>query len=126
MSLPPRDRMRIPRVTAPILMEVVEGACFSQQNGIDPAQAADYADVTEEYAYRGLENATQLGMLSRSGTRYYSTDEVSNLRRASKDQKPLFFRKFLQRFDPFILFVSLIGRGNSLDQAARKITVIYN
>jgi len=109
-----------------MIMEVVEGACHSQHNGISPSEAADYADITEEYARRALESATQLGMLTKAELRYYATNEISDVSRASKEQWPLFFRKFLQRFDPFILSVSLIARGNSLDQAARKISVIYN
>lgn len=66
-------------------------------------------------------------MLNQTGERYLSRgNDVSDIARASEEQKPFLFRKFLQRFDPFILFISLIGRGNTPDQAARKITVIYN
>ncbi len=107
-------------------MEVVEGACNKQQNGITVVEAARYAKVGEDYAARALENAVQLSMLRRTDERYFSTNDVSDVSRATKEQQPLLFRKFLQRFDPFILFVSLVGRGNTLDQAARKITVIYN
>lgn len=107
-------------------MEVVEGACNKQQNGITVEESAKYAKVTEEYAARALENAVQFHMIRKADSRYFSTSDVSDVSRATKEQQPLLFRKFLQRFDPFILFVSLIGRGNALDQAARKITVIYD
>ena len=107
-------------------MEVVEGACNPQLNGMSVSEAARYVGKTEDYARRALEDATLLSMLTKSDQRYFPTNEVSDVPRATAEQRPPLFRKFLQRFDPFILFVSLIGRGNSIDHASRKVGVIYN
>jgi len=127
MTLPSKQQVRIPKATASAIMEVVEGACNRQLEGITAPEAAKYAGISsEEYARKALDSATQLGMLTKTDQKYYPTNDISDFPRASKEQKPFLFRKFLQRFDPFILFASLLGRGNLLDQAARKVGVIYS
>lgn len=114
---------KIPDVPAEIIMEAIEGACF--KSGITIDDAASYIGKSKEYARRALIISEQIGIAKKVDSKFEIIDDAKVVTRANKDQWPIVFRKFLQRYNPFILFVSLIGKGNSLNDAARKIKVIY-
>lgn len=114
---------KIPDVAAEVIMETVEGACF--KGGITIDEAANYIGKSKEYARRALIISEQIGIARKVDSKFEIIDDAKIVTRANKDQWPVIFRKFLQRHNPFILFVSLIGKGNSLGDAARKIKVIY-
>jgi hypothetical protein len=107
-------------------MEVAEGAFFTKGRGINVKEAAVYAGISEEYARRALEATVQLGIMSEDSGKYFTRGEVDDVSRATKDQHPIIFRRFVQRYEPFILFLMLVGKGNTIDSAARKISVIYD
>ena len=115
---------KIPEVTAPVIMETMEGVCL--KSGMNVEEATHYINKSKVYAQRSLTVTEQLGITEFNDLKYHATSEARIITRANKDQWPIIFRKFLQRYNPFILFVSLVGKGNSISDAARKIKVIYN
>lgn len=102
----------------------MEGVCL--KNGMSIDETTQYIGKSKEYAKRSLIVSEQLGIAQIIDSKYHATNEASVITRANKEQWPVIFRKFLQRYNPFILFVSLVGKGNSIQDAARKIKVIYN
>jgi len=115
---------RIPNVPADIIMEVMEGVCL--KNGMNVDEATAYIAKSKSYAKRALVMSEQLGMVTSVDSKFEAVSDAKIITRASKDQWPVIFGKFLQRFNPLILFASLLSRGNSLKDSARKIKVIYN
>ena len=118
------SKFKIPDVTADIIMEIVEGVCYKNV-GLDTNEAAEYIKKSKTYASRALTASIQLGIIKAVDSRFIASSEAKDVSRANKQQWPVIFRKFIQRYNPFILFVSLIGKGNSPEDAARKIKVIY-
>ena len=119
----PQD-YKIPRVAPDIIMETMEGVCF--KSSLDIKSAQEYIGKSFDYARKALSAAEQLGLAKLIDSKYNPDDEAKIITRANKNQWPHVFRKFLQRYNPFILFVSLLGKENSLEDAARKIKVIYD
>lgn len=117
---------KIQRVTAKTIMEVTECGFFTKGRGIDTKDAAKYANFSEEYARRALDAAVQPEVMFEESGKYFTKSENDDVSRATQDQHPIIFRKIVQRYDPFILFLMLIGKRNSSENAARKISVIYN
>lgn len=118
------DDYKIPRVTADIVMEIMEGVCL--KNGMNVDEATAYIAKSKEYARRAIVVAEQLGMVNSVDSKFEAVSNAKIITRANKDQWPVIFGKFLQRFNPLILFASLLSRGNSLKDSARKIKVIYD
>jgi hypothetical protein len=119
-------KYKIPEVTAEAIMETVEGVSYKNSEGFDMHAAADYLGKTTVYAKRALDASLQLGFTELRESKFFLVKDASDAPRASAEQRPLIFRKFLQRFDPFILFIVLVGRGNSIEDGARKVKVIYD
>lgn len=115
---------KIPKVTADVIMEIMEGVCL--KNGMNIDEATAYIAKSKEYAKRALVVAEQLGMVKNLDSKFEAVTDTKIITRANKDQWPVIFGKFLQRFNPLILFTSLLSRGNSLNDSARKIKVIYD
>ena len=120
------EKYRIPEVRAEVIMETVEGICYKSNGGFDSSETADYIGKGIGYAKRALDASTQLGLTEIKASRFYAVQDAIDISRANREQWPIIFRKFLQRFSPFILFVMLIGKKNSIEEASRKIKVIYN
>lgn len=118
------QKYKIPKVTADVIMETMEGICL--KNGMSIDEATAYIAKSKEYARRALVVAEQLGMVTSNNSKFEAVSDTKIITRANKDQWPVIFGKFLQRFNPLILFASLLSRGNSLKDAARKIKVIYD
>ena len=115
---------KIPQVAADIVMEIMEGLCLKSDMNVD--QAANYINKSKKYAKRALIVAEQLRMIPSADSNLNVVGEAKVITRANKEQWPVIFRKFLQRYNPFILFVSLLAKGNTLEDATRKIKVIYD
>ncbi|WP_148681551.1 AAA-associated domain-containing protein [Candidatus Nitrososphaera gargensis] len=113
---------RVQKVTAKVIMEVVEGCSHS---GLSVKDAAEYVGVSVEYARRAVDIATQFGMPVESSGTYSLAPDVENVAKADEEQKRIIFRKYLQRYEPIIIFISLLSKGNNPEVAARKVGVIY-
>ncbi len=117
---------RIPEVRAEVIMETVEGICYKSHDGVDYSEAAQYIGKGIAYARRALDASLQLGLTEEKESRFFAVKDATDISRANREQWPVIFRIFLQRYSPFILFVMLIGKNNSIEDAARKTKVIYN
>ena len=112
----------IPHVAADAIMEAVEGICY--KGGFTAKDAENYLQKSSAYVIRALIASEQLGFTTCIDSKYDVSDEAKDVSRANKKQWPFIFRKFLQRYIPFTLFVALIGKGNTPQDAARKIKII--
>jgi len=124
-NIPNRSTFTIPEVSADAIMEAVEGICLAGSKGLVAEEVANYIGKTKEYARRCINLAIQLKMIKELDGKYIVETESEDISQAKKEQWPIFFRKFLQRYQPFLLFVSLINRGNSTEEACRKVKIIY-
>lgn len=116
---------KIQNVTAESIIEVVEGVYYSGKKGFTVEEAEAYINKKSSYARRALNMAEQLGLIKKDKEKYYFLGENVELIRAKKSDRYIIFRKHLQRYDPFILFLALIVKGNAIEEAIRKIKVIY-
>lgn len=118
--------IRIPKVTAKTIMHVIEGLALSKSKGLSLEEICKYVDMSDVYVQRALESIIQLGMGTSTNGQYFCGSDCIVVTKANETQWPIIFRNFLQRFDPFILFIMLVGKGNSPENAARKTSIIYS
>jgi hypothetical protein len=104
----------------------VEGICLSGEKGLTLEEVSHYINKTNEYARRCINAAIQLGMIKKVNDKYVAEAESEEIPKVKKEVWPILFRKFLQRYKPFILFTALINRGNSVEEACRKVKTILN
>ncbi|MFW9803811.1 MAG: hypothetical protein ACFFFC_14210 [Candidatus Thorarchaeota archaeon] len=117
---------KLQEITAANIMETAEAGWTMRNDGIDKKKVVQYVGISPAYAQRALTCAVQLGIMKKEGQVYRTVDEASKVSRASKDQWPTLFGSFLVRYPPFVLFVAQVGRGDSVDAAARKIAAVYD
>jgi hypothetical protein len=125
-SSPMENTYNIPEVSAEAIMTSVEGICLSGEKGLTLEDVSHYINKTNEYARRCINVATQLGMIRKANDKYVAEAESEEIPKVKKDVWPILFRKFLQGYKPFILFVALINRGDSAEEACRKVKTILN
>ena len=116
----------IPEVSAEAIMITVEGICLSGEKGLTLKEVSSYINKTNEYAKRCINAAIQLGMIRRVDDKYIAEAESEEIPKVKKEVWPILFRKFLQRYKPFILFAALINRGDSIEEVCRKLKTILN
>ena len=116
---------KIQNVAAESIVEVVEGIYYSGKKGFTIEEAEAYINKKSSYTRRALNMGEQLGLIKKEKEKYYFLGENVELIRAKKSDRYIIFRKYLQRYDPFILFLALIVKGNAIEEAIRKIKVIY-
>jgi len=120
-----REVFNIPEVSAEAIMEAVEGICLAGSKGFTLNQLSAYLDKTKTYSQRCINVALQLKMIKDIDGKYIAEEESKDILRMGKEQWPILFRKLLQRYEPFTLFISLMNKGNSIEEACRKVKVIY-
>lgn len=123
---PLTQNMKIPKVTAKMMMQIVEGLAIAESKGLTLADACKFGGISDVYAKRALDAIVLLQMGTLRGDRYFADAECNIVTKANSAQWPMIFRKFLQRFDPFILFIRLVGKGDIPGDAARKTSAIYS
>lgn len=116
---------RVPYVAPDILAESAEGA-FHRAGGLTAEGMASYLGTKPRYTTNVLIAATQLKILQEDKGVYRVTTEGVDLAKADKAQRPVVFKSFLVRFDPFVIFAMLAMKGNTLQEAVRKVRVIYD
>jgi len=116
---------RIVYAAAEAIADVAEAA-LHKSDGLSVQELAEYLNKSKRYALDVLAAASDLGIVVQEGERYRITPEGSDLGKASLDQRPIAFRKFLIRFDPFVIFASLLLKGYSVDDSARRVKVIFS
>lgn len=107
-----------------LVADAAEGAYHKGELSFD--DLASYLGKGERTAHRVVIAATQLKILTDEGGKFHVTKDGIDLAKATEEQRPSIFKKFLVRYDPFIIFGMLVLKRNSLQDAARKVKVIYN
>jgi hypothetical protein len=116
---------RIVYASPEAISDVAEGA-FHRADGLSMDEIAEYLGKSARYAADVAAAAVSLGILALKDGRYKTSQEASDLAKASFDQRPLVFRKFLIRYDPFVIFATLIVKGYKVDDSARRVKVIFS
>lgn len=112
-------------IPAEKIIETVECFYYSKAPGATKEMISSYLKANAEYARRASIMALQLGFIKQD-KKTLGTIDSNDLIKANREQRPIIFRKYLQKFEPFILFVTLISKGNSIEDAVRKVKVIYS
>ena len=115
----------VPRIGPEMIVQALEGVALSS-NGLTTKEIAKYIGKTEAYAGRAIQVGRQFRWIVEKGQKYCPIGDCFNLAKADKKQKRAIFRGGLQSFHPFILFVTLILKGDAPTDAARKISVIFD
>jgi hypothetical protein len=116
----------IQNISADKIVEIVEGIYYTtERGGMTVDMAKKYIKTSEPYAQRALSMACILDFVEKKDNKYFANNNASELVKARKSEKYIIFRKYLQRFEPFIVFLALVIRGNSTTNSARKLKIIY-
>jgi len=107
------------------IIEAVECVYYSKPPGATKEMINAYLKTNVEYARKASIMALQFGFIKQNKKIFESLDS-NDLIKANKEQRPIIFRKHLQKFEPFILFITLISKGDSIEGAVRKVKVIYS
>ncbi|GEM_PF-3397490 len=115
----------IPRIAPEMIVQSMEGLSFAN-GGLTKKEIANYIGKSEEYARRALQVGTSFGWVKEDGKKYSAVGDCFKFSKADPKQKQILFRKGIQTFSPFILFVTLIIKGDLPKDAARKTKVIFD
>lgn len=112
-------------VPAEKIIEVVECVYYSKSSGVTKDMIGKYLKTNLEYVRRAAVMASQLNFIKQEDGLFYTLDS-NDIIKSNKDQRYIIFRKHLQKFEPFILFINLLSKGDTIEDAIRKIKVIYS
>lgn len=115
------------QVRAEYIMEAVEAGWYMREKGgVSNKELIEYAGISSSYAQRALKLAVQFRMMTENEGRYLTVERLSMVDRASRDDWPALFGRFLPNFKPFITFVAILSKGGTPVEASRKVKVIYS
>ena len=112
-------------IPAEKIIEAIECVHYAKNSSATKETVCSYSKTNQEYARRALIMATQLGFIKKN-KKFFEPINTIDLIKANAEQKNILFRQQLQQFEPFILFVTLISKGNNIEDAVRKVSVIYS
>jgi hypothetical protein len=115
---------RVDTANPQLIADAAEGAYH--KGGLSFEDLVTYLGKGTRTAQRVLVGGTQLKILTEEGNNYRVTKDGADLAKATQEQRPAVFKKFLVKYDPFIIFGMLVLKGNPLEDAVRKVKVIYN
>ena len=109
---------RIYKVDASTIIKAIElyGKFKELNEDVDYSKIAKGLSISDRKARESIKAAEELDLLN------ISDKFVSS----SRGEQKLFFRKALQDFEPFLNFVFFLVKGDSPEEAARKIKILYN
>jgi hypothetical protein len=112
-------------ISMQMVLAVVEGVFH--KHGASSSELARYSGKSEAYTDSAVLVARQLGMIYKLDEGGYAVTQEckGDLEGVSTVAKEV-FRKYLQRYQPFLSFMTFVTRGNTSDDAARKVSVIYS
>ena len=112
------EKYRLYKIDAQTIIKCVElyGKFKDINSKGDYIKISEGLGISPRKAREALNAAEELKLLSVS----------SNFVPASPEEQKMLFRKALQSFEPFIDFVFFLEKGNTPDEAARKIKSLYN
>ncbi|MBU7047658.1 MAG: hypothetical protein HXS54_14585 [Theionarchaea archaeon] len=89
-------------------------------------QAMEYIGKCNSYTRRALNMTCQLGFAEKNGNKYFANGNSAELVKMKKSERYIIFRKHLQSFEPFIIFLALKNKGNTINESTRKLKTIYS
>ncbi|MBN3895452.1 MAG: hypothetical protein HWQ41_09340 [Nostoc sp. NOS(2021)] len=107
-------------------MDIVICSSYSKVN---LGSLEKYTGKSKPYVKSAVDAACLLGMIDNQDNGYFATvKECSELLTAkpSEELKVAVFRKWLQAWKPFILFLRHLAMGDSLEVSARRLTSFYS
>ena len=112
------ENYRIYKIDAQTIIKCVElyGKFKDVNNKADYTKIADGLGIHTRKAREALKAAEELKLLNTS----------SKFVSASPEEQKLLFRKALQSFKPFVDFIFFLEKGDTPDEAVRKIKSLYN
>jgi len=117
----------IQKVAADKIIELVEGIYYkTDKGGMNIEEAMEYIEKSNSYTNRALNMACQFGFAEKKGSKYYANGNSVELIKTKKSERYIVFRKYLQRFEPFVIFLALVNKGNTINESIRKLRVIYS
>jgi len=114
---------KVPDASVSAICEIIEA--LRERSNLTPSEIAKYLSKTETYAKRIVDACVQLGLVKIENNFTKMTIDAIDLAKATKEQRSDVFKKTLIMFPPFILFAKLIMKGNTLNDSARKVKVIF-
>lgn len=106
------------------ILEVVEG---TSKRSMSPKEIIEYVSLDPSTIRLAIRAALALGMIEENGSNLIATDDCKKIfNYASNEQRILIFRKYLQRYDPLIQFLSFIDLGNEPSRAGGKVKTLYS
>lgn len=119
--------LSIQNIAAEEIVDIVEGIYYmTSKEGMDAVKAMDYIKKSKSYTYRALTMACQFELAEKRGNRFFASSNSGELAKARKSERYVIFRKYLQRFEPFTVFLALISKENTTLESARKLKIIYS
>lgn len=116
---------KIPKVSAETIMGAVEGIYFKNGSGLSVDGISTYLGISKEYARRAAIVAMEFNMILEVNSKYKITQDAVDIGKSTREQWPVIFGKFLQKFKPFTLFVTFLGKNETPENASRKIKTIF-
>ena len=106
-------------------MGAVEGIYFKNESGLNLDEISKYLGISKEYARRAVIVDTEFNMVLEENAKYKITQDATDIGKSTKEQWPVIFGNFLQKFKPFTLFVTFLGKNETSQIASRKIKTIF-
>lgn len=107
-----------------LVMEVVIRSSYS---GADLDSLEKYTGKSKSYVQSAVDAACLLGLIKNEDGCFTTIEECSNLLsdRPSEELKIAVFKKWLQAWEPFILFLRHLEMGDAPEVSARRLTSFY-
>lgn len=119
-------KLPVKNISASLIMQIVERC---SHNNADINSLIQYTGKTKPYVTSAIEAGYLLNMLKieENGTWSAVKDCAEILiNPSSKDIKLNIFTKWLQMWNPFVLFLKYIKNGDNINVAARKLCSFYS
>jgi hypothetical protein len=108
------------------IMEAVHAGWLTRNTGgIDATLLTKFSKISIAYARRALFCAVQLGMMESLNKKFITIPEARTIGNVSRKNWPTVFCSYLAKYNPFVLFLTLIGQDFSVEDAARKVFVVF-
>lgn len=116
-------KLSIPETTAESIMEVVE-ALSKRKGNIN--YLCQYTDKSEVYINRCISLGINLGLIQNiNETNYEITGQCKSISKLFKQDSKSIFSSALNKFEPYVYFISLIRQGNTLEDSIRKVKAVF-
>lgn len=98
----------------------------SSPNPLSTSEVADIIDKSDTYSRAVLTLCDQLELVKELDSGYIVASGIDEeARRTSPDQGSVIIKRNLQRYEPFVTYLSFINKGYDSERAARSVNTLY-